>query len=97
MIRVDKDYVIDVDTLNYTAKIDLHKTTIDKSGKERPTYNIIGYYGTLRSAVKGILEYEVRSKLSKGEKSLNEAIKALDKANNKLETILNSIPKEARE
>lgn len=26
MIIIDKDYCVDVDTLNYTAKIDLHKT-----------------------------------------------------------------------
>lgn len=97
MIRIDKKYVIDVDSFNYTAKIDHNKTTVDKSGKERGVFTIIGYYTTLRSAVRGILEYEVKNKLSRGEKSLNEAIIELDKAINKLDKVIGKIPKEDKD
>lgn len=97
MIRIDKKYVIDVDNLNYTAKIDNNKTVTDKNGKERASFTIIGYYTTLRSAVRAILEYEVKNKLSKGEKSLNEAITELDKAINKLDKVIGKIPKEDRD
>lgn len=73
MIIIDKDYCVDVDTLNYTAKIDLHKT--DKKGNT--TYKIIGYYGTLKNAVKGVYEYKAKKALSDGQHTLKQSIDVL--------------------
>jgi hypothetical protein len=80
MVRVNEDYVVDVDTLSYTAKEDLHNT--NKKGE--PTYHTIGYYGTLKQALLGIFEYKARKSLSKGEKSLYEAVKVLSDIKNEL-------------
>ena len=40
MIRVNDEYVIDVDSMCYTTKIDKHKT--DKKGN--PVYEVVGYF-----------------------------------------------------
>lgn len=88
MIRITEDYTVDVDSLNYTAKVDLHTT--DKKGNLRT--KTIGYYSTLRDAVAGIVEYDARQNLSGGEKTLEEAIKILDNRANRIEELLWKIP-----
>lgn len=94
MIRVSDDYYIDVDPLSYTAKVDLHKTTTDKKGNEVNCNKIIGYYSTLRGAVRAIVAYEVKSKLSEIETPLNEAIRLVNEASDRLEDLLNNISEE---
>jgi hypothetical protein len=75
MIRVNDDYVIEVDNYGYTAKRDTHKTRISKeTGQEVPVYNLVGYYGSLESAIKGILDHIKQTKLSIGTHSLKEAL-----------------------
>lgn len=84
MVRIDDDYIVEVDSLCYTAKKELHKT--DKEGKQ--LCKIIGYYSDLCGAIKGIYDYKAKDKLSKDEKSLYEAIKVLDELKNELAAML---------
>lgn len=70
MIRVNDKYVIEVDSLNYTAQIDTKKK--DKEGN--PVRKTIGYYSNIANAMKGIAENEVGEVLADGEYSLKEAI-----------------------
>lgn len=70
MIRINKDYVIDVSSDSYTLMEDKH--TLDKHNKK--VFKTLGYYTTLYGAFKGALDYEVKDSLSKGEYTLQEAI-----------------------
>lgn len=78
MIRVNDDYVIEVDTLCYVANRDTHKTRIDKTtGKEIPVYNLVGYFGTLETAIKGIIHHIIQNKLSVGTHDIKGAIEII--------------------
>lgn len=74
MVRIDDDYIVDIDAMSYTAKKNTHKK--DKDGNT--IYSAIGYYGSLGNAVKGIYEHKATNKLSEGENPISEAIKILE-------------------
>lgn len=75
MIRVNDDYVIEVNNYGCTARRDTHKTRISKeTGQEVPVYDLVGYYGSLEAAIKGILDHSKQNKLSVGTHSLKEAL-----------------------
>jgi hypothetical protein len=77
MIRVNDDYVIFVDQLNYTPCRDNHKT--DKEGK--PTYKTVGYYSSLEQALKGIIrDMNVRA-FEADAYSLQEALEVIKQSN----------------
>lgn len=78
MIRVDENIIIEVDTFSYIAKADKHKQ--DKNGVDM--FELIGYYSTLESALKGILRYKVARALDVKEFSLNEAIREVQRVKN---------------
>lgn len=77
MIRIDKDYIINVDSENYIACVDLHKEYTDKKGNVKKRYDTIGYYSSLYKALEGIREYKARKCLGEGEKSLQTALNSL--------------------
>lgn len=70
MIRLNNDWVIFVDTYNYSPARDTHKT--DKKGNA--VYDAIGHYSNLANAVIAIREREITDVLSDGECSLAQAI-----------------------
>lgn len=84
MIRVNDEFVITVNDCTYIAAVDKHKT--DKEGK--PMYKTIGYYPSVKMALKGIFKYKARIVLGEGEKTLTEAINALETIENEFEEAL---------
>lgn len=54
-------------------------------------YKYISYHGTLKSAVKGILTYEVKNKLSDDKRTLTEAISVLNGIYNRIDSLLENI------
>lgn len=70
MIRINDDYVIEVDELNYTLKQDMHKK--DKEGNH--VYKTYGYYNNLESAFKGAIEVQTKKSLANTEISLYDAV-----------------------
>ena len=93
MIRVNDDYVIEIDAFNYTAKRDLHRTTkktdlITGEVTEVPSYSSIGYYSGLTEAIKGIIKDMNRRKLSKKTYSLEEAVKIVLENNKQVSELL---------
>lgn len=78
MIRVNDDYIIDIDEMNYVAKFDYHKTTTDKNGVEKPTYKTIGYYGSLASAISGIKKQMQMNAFEQEVMKLDKAIEKID-------------------
>lgn len=77
MIRVNDDYVIEVDEMNYTVKKDLHKKAVDKNGEEYDMYKTLGYFNNLENALSGIIKNRLVTAYSDGEITLEEAIERL--------------------
>ena len=89
MIRVNDDYVIDVDSMCYTTKIDKHKT--DKKGN--PVYEVVGYYKDLDGAILAVVKSMNRKELSDGVYELKEALEIIQASNEQFETLLKEVVK----
>ena len=70
MIKLVNDYVVAVDSNNYTLQIDLHK--INKKGEK--LYKIVGYYGDLKGAIKACIKDMNKRKFEDGEHTLMQAV-----------------------
>ena len=77
MIRVNEDWVVDVDSYNYILKKDLHRMTKDRNGKPIPAYDTQGYFSSLQAALERLGEEMVREKLMGGTRCLAEAVNAI--------------------
>lgn len=75
MIRIDEDYIIDVDAYNYSPK-EIKKSIDKETGEETgKTYEVtIGHYSSLENAIKGILNYKAMKYAQDGEKSLYDVL-----------------------
>lgn len=94
MIRIDRNYVIDVDRYNYTLMKDNHK--VGKDGK--PLYSVLGYYRSLQHALLGLLEETNNQKLNhKQEITLEEAIDKLKRNENKVIKLITKAVPEAKD
>lgn len=81
MIRVNDDWVIDIDEHNYITKRDKHKTTKQKQKngtmKEVQVFEIEGYHPSLIRALERIGEEILRDRLRGADMSLTEAVNAI--------------------
>lgn len=61
MKRIDlgKGYVIDIDNMNRTLKKDVRTQISKETGEEYEASTIIGYYSTLKSAIRSFYEQKV--------------------------------------
>ena len=85
MIRVNNDYVIEVDPLNFTVKLDGHKKTVNqKTGEESDVFYTVGHYTKLSGALSGCLRDMQARKLMEGEYDLKEAIKVVSDCTNEM-------------
>ena len=96
MIRVNKDWIINVDQYSYQPMRDLHRTRkyLRKDGTETevPDYRgDYGYYTSLKDAVKAIARIEYKNAVSKQETALSEAIRLIDETVNRFEKLLEEI------
>ena len=96
MIRVNEDWVIMVDDLNYQPMRDMHrmKTVKQKDGTttDEPYYKGgYGYYTSLKDAVRAIARIEYKNALTGQETALYEAIKMMDEILTRFEKILEGI------
>jgi hypothetical protein len=87
MIRVNDDYVILVDTLNYTPCRDGRK--MDKAGK--PIYQAIGYFSTLEHALRGIIKDMNARAFEVGVYSLQEALEIIQQSNTVFTNMLREV------
>lgn len=86
MIKLDDDYMIDVDSYNFTLIKDKGKIN-KKTGK--PITIAVGYYGNLQGCLKRYAELTAISKLQEHDVTLPEAIKIITESNDKLIAMLN--------
>lgn len=77
MIRINEDWIIDVDDHNYILKRDMHTDRIRKDGKVEHVYNIKGYFSSPDKALKSFGEEIVRDRLKESEMGLPEAVQAI--------------------
>lgn len=93
MVRVDKDYIIEIDSLNYTVKRDLHRTTFAldrKTGKEEEIslFHTVGHFSDFTSAIKGVIHDKNSLALKKGVHTLEEAVAIVIENNKHISELL---------
>lgn len=89
MIRINDDYVITVDSLEYTVCEDKHRKTVDKDGNEKDVYIPIGHFMHLEAALNFLRDYLVKKSLASSEYTLEQAIKEIARFNNEFVTTFN--------
>ena len=79
MIRINDDWVVDVDQYNYILKKDMHRTVKAKKKGEQdvPLYVTKGYFSSLRKALDRLGEEIIMDRLRGPEMSLREATQAI--------------------
>ena len=92
MVRVNNDYVIQIDNYNYTVMRDVHRKTTrkDKDGGtvETDAYVTVGHYSGLPGAIRGVVKDMNKRELSDGVHSLQEAIDIVISNNNRFNELL---------
>lgn len=90
MIRINDDYVIDVgENQSYVVKEDKHKE--NKKGEH--VYATLGYYTRLESALLGAKAHMIHKSMGEGEKSLDEAIRAVRDISNEFISVFRNVTK----
>lgn len=90
MIRINDDYVIDVgENQSYVVKEDKHKE--NKKGEH--VYVTLGYYTRLESALLGAKAHMIHKSMGEGEKSLDEAIRAVRDISNEFISVFRNVTK----
>ncbi len=78
MIRINNDYVIETDGLQYIVRKDLHRLEKYKlkDGREveRDAYDTIGYFGTLGGAIRRLSDKIMMDKVAEEDINLTEAV-----------------------
>lgn len=97
MIRVNDDYVIELQKMNYIVKEDKHKKVLDDNGKEVDLYKVCGYYTSLESALEGVKKSMSFAALENGEYSLEEAITKIREINDAFVSCFEKAVGEAKE
>ena len=88
MVRINNDYLIECDEVQYILKQDKHKITVEKDGRERPVMDVIGYYATLENALKGYADYMVRKRHAETEFTVYDALIVIREERKKLEELI---------
>lgn len=96
MVVVDQDYIIDIDSFNYTAKRNTHRKekVIDKiTGEEKEVdhFKTVGYYSSLGAAIKGIINDMTVRKCSENILTLEEALKVIIENNKKFTKLMEKV------
>ena len=97
MIRVNDDWVIEVEPLCYTLKKDLHKTVKAKDGKTMvPAYAVKSYHPSLRRALERLHEEIIRDRLKEADRTLAEACRAIRECTDEWRELTEQILEENR-
>ena len=94
MVRINDDWVVDVDEYCYMLKRDLHRDTVRKTGEVEHRYKIVGYYQTLDKALIALGEQMNKETLSEGLHSLPQAVTAIAENRMRWEELVNEVLKE---
>lgn len=84
MIRINSEYVIDCDEVQYILRRDKQKK--DKRGRD--VLEALGYYSTLEHALKGYVDYITKKRHADAEISVREAVMICREERRELEDLL---------
>ena len=97
MIRVNDDWIIEVEPLCYTLKKDLHKTVKAKGGKTMvPVYKTVGYFSSPAKALDRLGEEIIRDRLSKPLNGLGEVAEAIREARDEWHELVKTVTEDNR-
>lgn len=85
MIHIIKDLYVDPEDLSYTL---CRKKTAVRNGESTEVFDRLGYYSSLKCAVKAANNQYRKELLQQKDCTLEEAIKQLQKADDVLENVL---------
>lgn len=85
MIKVNDKWGIEVDAYNYSI-YRFKDDVVAKDGKVNHRY--LGHYSSLDAAMRGMLDFDVRDKLSEGDFQIGEALDKYKKEVQKFEELL---------
>lgn len=97
MIRINEDWVVDVDPYNYILKKDMHRTAIRKKKDSKitePVYAVQGYFSSLDKALDRVGEEILRDRLSDGDMTLIEAVTAIRECREEWRRLVEAVTKE---
>lgn len=97
MIKVNEDYVIDVDQYNFTVKFDRHRKWLnEKTGVEVDVFDTVGHYSSLESALYACLKDMQVRKLSDEDMSLAKALKVVRDTTRRFTGTMNRVLREEK-
>ena len=92
MIRINDDWIVDVDQYNYIVKRDTHKMVKSRDGRTMvPGYTTVGYYGSLRRALEALGEEMVRDRLASDSLTLAEALQTVRKCKDEWDALVRKV------
>ena len=91
MIRINDDWVIDVDDRNYILKKDLHTDRKRKDGTTEHGWNIKGYFSSPGKALERFGEEIVRERLSVSNIGLSDAVRIIRESMEEYRKIIEGI------
>ncbi len=99
MVKVNDDYIIEIDSLNYTVKRDEHRKNkvinkVTGETSEIEVFTTVGYFYDLATSISGIIKDMNRRKLGSGTHTLQEAVKIVINNNSKFIELLERALKE---
>ena len=86
MIKLNDNYAILVDESQYIL-VKATGRTRKQNGKEIPQYNYLGYYSTLKTALKGYRDICIRVRLKDGMHALCEAVRIIEEEDEKIKKL----------
>jgi len=93
MIRINDDWVIDVDAYNYVLKKDMHRDKVRKDGTVEHVWDVRGYFSGPEKALKRLREEIIRDELREAEIGLPEAVTAIQRCTREWSEIIERIMK----
>ena len=99
MIRINDDWIIDIDKYNYTLRRDMHTTRIiKKNGKEveENVYITVGHYSSLDKALENLGKEIIRYKLMSAEYDLKTAVEAIRECRNEWQRLTEEVRRSER-
>ena len=94
MIRVNEDWIIDVDNYNYILKKDLHKKIKQKNNNETvmvDAFETVGYYGVLSGAFEALGNEIIKDKLATASCTLAEATGVLKECRDEWKQLVDEV------
>lgn len=76
-IQIEENLYLESDPYQYLLKQYSGKTYTNEKGEEREGYRVLGYYGTIEQAIKGLIEMKIKESTVTTLKELLDEVKEI--------------------